>query len=156
MIKLQAFTEQADAKRRVLHNRHLYFRGAASPHIDLPLPRFADKDFIPAMLQSMWVATQEYQASPPSLASQSLCLDLDAMSSEDSEVGTGGVPVVDTVIISDQELTVLSVHSSDTDPDSSSEDCLFNVRSELVSPTPTLSLMGCWSLHCIIRSRPHL
>ena len=116
----------------------LHGRGSASPQTDLPLPRFADKDFIPVMLESMRVATQEYPASPPSLAFQFMCLDLDAMSSEGSEVGTGGggggAPAVDTVVISDQELTIIFIHSSDTDPDSSEEDCLCNAQSELVPP----------------------
>ena len=111
---------------------HLYGWVVASPQTDLPLPRFADKDFIPEMLQSMWVATQEYPASPPSLASQSLCLDLDAMSSEGAEGGRGGAPAVDTVVISDQERTVISIDSSDTDPEE--VDCLFNFQSELVPP----------------------
>ena len=102
----------------------LYGRGASSPPIDLPLPKIADKDFIPEMLQSMWVATQEYRASPPSLASQSVCLDLDAMSSGDSEASTGGATAVNPVVILDQELTIIFVHSSDTDPDSSSEGLL--------------------------------
>ena len=60
-----------------------------------------------------------------------------AMSSEGSVVGTGDAPAVNTVVISDQELTVISVHSSDTEPDSSEEGCLFNVRCELVLPSPT-------------------
>ena len=85
----------------------------------------------------MWVATQEYPASLPSLASQSVCLDLDAISSGDSEVSTGGAPAVSPVVISDQELTVISVHSSDPDPDSSEEGCLSDSRSEPVSPVPT-------------------
>ena len=37
----------------------LYGRGTSLPPIDLRLPNFANKDFIPATLQSMWVATQE-------------------------------------------------------------------------------------------------
>ena len=36
----------------------LYVWGASLPPIDLQLPKFADKDFIP----EMWVATQEYRA----------------------------------------------------------------------------------------------
>ena len=88
------------------------------------LPKFADKDFIPDTLQSMWVAMQEYPASPPSLASQSVCLDLDAMSSGDSEVSNSGDPCVSPVVVTDQELTIISVHSSDTDPYSSKEGCL--------------------------------
>ena len=59
------------------------------------------------------------------------------MSSGDSEAGTGGAPAVSQVVISDQELTVISVHSSDTDPDSSEDGCLSNSRSKSVSPVPT-------------------
>ena len=68
----------------------LYGRRTSMHPIDLCLPSFANKDFIPASLQSMCVATQEYPASPASptsLASQSMCLDLYAISSGDSEVG---------------------------------------------------------------------
>ena len=65
-------------------------RGASpSAADDLHLPEFADKDFIPSRFQSMWVTTQEYPASPVSSASQSLCLDLDAISSEDSDAKPG-------------------------------------------------------------------
>ena len=111
-----------------------YGEGASSPPIELPLPKFADKDFIPERLQSMWVATQEYPDALPSLASQSLCLDLDAMSSWDSEACADGAPAVSPVVISDQELTVISVHSSDTDLDSSQEDCLSHSHRDLYKP----------------------
>ena len=80
------------------------------PPINLQLPKLADKDFILDMLQSMWVATQEYPASPPSLASESVCLDLDAISSGDSEVSNSGAPCVSPVVVTHQELTVISVH----------------------------------------------
>ena len=80
------------------------------PPIDLCLPKFADKDLIPSRLQSMWVATQEYPASPVSSASQSLCLDLDAISSEDSDAKSGDA-------LSVSPITVISVDSSDSDPD---------------------------------------
>ena len=64
----------------------------------------------------MWIATQENtQAFPPSLASQSLCLNLDTLSLDGSEAGTGGVPVVDPIVISDHELSVISVHSGTPD-----------------------------------------
>ena len=80
------------------------------------------------------VATQEYT---PSLASQSVCLDFDAMSSGDSEVSNSGAPCISPVAVVDQELTVISVHSSDTDPDSSDEGFLSYSHSEPVSPMPT-------------------
>ena len=80
---------------------------------------------------------QEYPASPPSLASQSVCLDLDAISSGDSEVSNSGAPCVSPVVVTDQDLTVISVHSSDTDPDSEEEGCLSDSLSEPVSPIPT-------------------
>ena len=79
----------------------------------------------------MWIATQENPASPPSLASQSLCLKLDTLSSDESEAGTGGVPVVEPIVISDQELTVISVHFGDPDPDLLDEDRPSSVRIEL-------------------------
>ena len=61
----------------------------------------------------MWVATQEYYpASPVSSASQSLCLDLDAISSEDSDAKSGNA-------LNTSPITVISVDSSDSDPDSS-------------------------------------
>ena len=66
-----------------------------------------------------------------------MCLDLDAISSGDSEVSTGGARDVSPVVISDQELTVISVHSSDTDSDSSQEGCLSDSLREPVSPIPT-------------------
>ena len=82
--------------------------------IDLLLPKFADKDYIQARLESMWVATQEYPASPIHLASQSPCLDLDAISSEDSDVKPGDA-------LSASPITVISVDSSNGDPDSSED-----------------------------------
>ena len=121
-------------------SRRLYPTGACmvgeSP-IDLQLPKLADKDFIPATVQSMWVATQEYPASPPSLASQSVCLDLDTISSGDSDLSNSGAPCVNPVVVVDQEFTIISVHSSDTDPDSSDEGCLSDSQSEPVSPIQT-------------------
>ena len=65
----------------------LYGRHPPLPPIDLRLPDFADKDFIPSKLQSMWVPTHEYPASPVSPAS----LDLDAISSEDSDAKSDDV-----------------------------------------------------------------
>ena len=53
---------------------------------------------------------------------QSLCLNLDTLSLHESEAGTGGVPVVEPIVISDQELTVISLHTGDPDPDFSDED----------------------------------
>ena len=72
--------------------------------------------------------------SPPSLASQSLCLNLDTLSSDESEAGTGGVPVVEPIFISDQELTVISVHSGDPDPDFSDDDLPSSIWIDSVSP----------------------
>ena len=56
----------------------LYEQRASLPPMTLRLPNFADKDFVPITLQSILVATQEYPAFP---TSQSMCLDLDAISS---------------------------------------------------------------------------
>ena len=55
--------DSVDVSTPVLRSR-LYGRETSLPPIDLQLPKFADKDFIPDMLQSMWVAMQEYPASP--------------------------------------------------------------------------------------------
>ena len=60
---------------------HMRLAHAVPVSIDLALPRFAAKDFQPGPLQSVLIATQEYAASPPSLASQSPCLNLDTLSS---------------------------------------------------------------------------
>ena len=79
--------------------------------------------------------TQEYPASPTSLTSQSMCLDLDAISSGDSELGSSALRA-SPVLIVDQEIAVISVHSSDSDPDSSDEHCQFQSLSEPVSPVP--------------------
>ena len=50
-------------------------------------------------------------------------------------MGAGGAPGVSPVVISDQELTVISVQSSDTDPDSE-EGCMSDSQSEPASPIP--------------------
>ena len=81
--------------------------------------------------------TQEYPSSPTSLASQSVSLDLDAISSGDSEASNSGAPRASPVFIVDQEIAVISVHSNDSDPDSSDEGCLSDSPSEPVSPIPT-------------------
>ena len=88
---------------------HLYGRRTSLPPIDLRLPNFGDKDFIPATLQSMWVVTQEYPASLTSLASQSMCLDLDAISIGDSEEGSSSALRASPVVIVDREIAVNSV-----------------------------------------------
>ena len=113
--------------------------GVPLPPIDLRLPDFADKDFIPSRLQSMWVATQEYPASPVSLASQSLCLDLDAISSEDSDAKPG-----DALCAS--PITVISVYSSDSDPDSS------EVHSSAGSPSVPSSPTSSGASVCVVES----
>ena len=84
-------------------------RQTSLPSVNLQLPNFVDKDFIPATLQSMWVATQEYPASPPSLASQSVCFELDAISSRDLGVSNSGSPCVSPVLVVDQEIAVIPV-----------------------------------------------
>ena len=121
---------------------HMRLAHAVPVSIDLALPRFAAKDFQPGPLQSVLIATQEYAASPPSLASQSPCLNLDTLSSDESEAGTGGVPVVEPIVISDQELTVISVHSGDPNPDFSDEDRPSSIRIDLVSPIPSAVSTG--------------
>ena len=97
-------------------------RRATSSLIDLALPRFAAWDYQPEVLQSVWVTTRDNLASPTSLSSPSLCLNLDTLSSDASVAGTGDVPSVegvdiDPIVISDQELSVISVHSDDPDLD---------------------------------------
>ena len=49
--------------------------------VSIPLPRFADKNFMPSPVWSLLVATQQYPSSPDSHAS-TVCVDLDAFSSE--------------------------------------------------------------------------
>ena len=90
----------------------------------------------------MWIATQEYPVSPPSLASPYLSLKLDTLSSDGSEAGTWGVPVVDPIVNSDQEFTVISVNSGDPDPDVSDEDRPSSFRIDWVSPTPSAVSAG--------------
>ena len=70
----------------------------------------------------MWVETWDCPASPTSQFTPSVCLNLDTLSSDGSVAGTGDVPGVegndiDPIVISDQELSVISVHSNDTDLD---------------------------------------
>ena len=48
--------------------------------VSMPLPRFANKDFVPSPLQSVLVAAQPYPTSPESRAS-TVCVDLDAFAS---------------------------------------------------------------------------
>ena len=75
-VTLSATTiDSVDVSTPVPHSR-LYVRQASLPPIDLLLLKLADKDFLTATIQSMWVATQEHPGSPHSLASQSVCLDL--------------------------------------------------------------------------------
>ena len=112
------------------------------PPIDLRLPDFADKDFIPSRLQSIWVATQEYPASPVSPASQSLCLGLDAISSEDSDVKLGDA-------LSASPITVISVSSSDSDPDSS------EVHSSAGSPSVPGPPTSSGASVCVVESPSH-
>ena len=108
--------------------------GRAPPFpIDLRLSNFADKDIIPSRLQCMWVATQDYPASPGSLASQSLCLDLDAILSGDTEVGASSDICVNAVL-------VISVYSSD--PDTADDDFPSCPPSETGSPV-SASVSSC-------------
>ena len=57
--------------------------GGLSPilPVSIPLPRFADKNFVPSPVRTSLVATQQYPSSPDSRASTA-CVDLDAFSSE--------------------------------------------------------------------------
>ena len=100
--------------------------------IHILLPKFANRDFVPPRLQSMWVVTQEYPASPVHSASQSPCLDLDAISSEDSVAKSDGA-------ISVSPITVISVDSSNEDPDLSEDDSSTDsssAPSSLLRPAP--------------------
>ena len=49
--------------------------------MSIPLPRFADQNFVPSPIQSSMVPTQQYPSSPDSHVS-TVCVDLDAFSSE--------------------------------------------------------------------------
>ena len=48
--------------------------------VSMPLPKFADRDFVPSPVRSALVATQPYPSSPESRAST--CVDLDAFASD--------------------------------------------------------------------------
>ena len=85
----------------------------------------------------MWVVTQEYPASLTSLASQSMCFDMDAILSGDSEVGGSNALRASPVLIFNQDIAVISMHSSDSDPDSSDECCMSDSPIEPVLPVPT-------------------
>ena len=47
----------------------------------IPLPRFADNNFVPSPVRSALVATQQYPSSPDSRVSTA-CVDLDSLNSE--------------------------------------------------------------------------
>ena len=81
------------------------------------------------------LATQEYPASPVHSASQSPCLDLDAISSEDSDATSGAA-------LSASPITVISVDSSNGDPDSSEDHSSTGSSSVPGSPTSS-STSGC-------------
>ena len=117
--------------------------------IDLRLPNFADKEFIPSRLQSMWVTTQDYPASPGYPASESLCLDLDAILSGDSEVGASSDLHAHPVL-------VISMYSSDSDPDAVDDNFPSCPPSETGSPA-SASVSGCVvesPLHYVTPSEP--
>ena len=67
---------------------------------------------------------------------RSLCLDLDAISSGDSEAGPSSAVCICPVLRVDEEFAVISVHSSDIDPDSSDERCPSDSQGEPVLPVP--------------------
>ena len=104
--------------------------------IDLLLPKFADKDFIPSRLQSMWVATPIFSAC------QSPCLDLDAISEEDSDAKSGNA-------LHASPITVISVDSSNSDPDSSEDNSSTGSSSVPGSPTSSGTLV------CVVVSPSH-
>ena len=88
----------------------------------------------------MWVVTQEFPASPDSPASQSLCLDLDAISSEDSEAKSGDA-------LRASPITVISV--CDSDPDS------LDVHSFAGSPSVPGSPTSSGASVCVVESPLH-
>ena len=57
--------------------------------MSIPLPRFANKDFVPSPVRSSLVATQPYPSSPESHASTA-CVDLYTFASELSYFGFAG------------------------------------------------------------------
>ena len=83
----------------------------------------------------MWVVKQENPASPLHSASQSPCLDLDAISSEDSDAKSGDA-------LSASPITVISVDSSNGDPDSSEDHSSTGSSSIPDSPTSS-NTSGC-------------
>ena len=64
-----------------------------------------------------------------------MCLDLDAISSGDSESGSSALRASPVSMV-DQDIAVISVHSSDSDPDSSDEPCQSRSLTELELPVP--------------------
>ena len=125
MSKVSAVnTPSASVSSSVPHS-HLYGGRPPLLPVTLRMPNFADKDFIASVSQSILVATQENPASPASRSS-TLYYDLDAISSGDSVSGDSALRSSPVSMV-DQELAVISVHSSDSDHDLLDE--LFQFRS---------------------------
>ena len=87
--------------------------------LSLDLPRFADKNFLPSMLQSILVAAQPYPPSPESHASM-VCVDLDAFATEGSRSNDGHSPVslveqpnMSVSLVKKDRVSVSSVNSGD-------------------------------------------
>ena len=77
-----------------------------------------------------------------------LYFDLDAISSRDSVSGDGALRTR-LVSMVDQELAVISAHSSDSDPDPSDELCQFRSLNGPLLPVPAgVSL-------CVVESHSH-
>ena len=64
-----------------------------------------------------------------------MCLDLNAISSGDSESGSSALRASPVSMV-DQQIAVISVHSSDRDPDSLDELCQSRSLIEPMSPVP--------------------
>ena len=81
--------------------------------MSIPLPRFANKDFVPSPVRSALVATQPYPSSPESHASTA-CVDLYAFASECSRSSDGHILVSPVGI---DRVGVSSVDSGDNETD---------------------------------------
>ena len=79
--------------------------------VSMPLPNFADKDFVPSLIQSVMVATQPCPSSPESRAS-TVCVDMDTFPSEGSGSSDG---VVSVSPVEKDRVSVRSVNSGDND-----------------------------------------
>ena len=128
MSRLWTFPVQADANGRLARKRDS--ERSSSLHLRYVFRGCFDtgSSFVPAF--------------PVSPASQSLCLDLDAISYGDSDAKPGDA-------LRASPITVISVYSSDSDPDSS------EVQSSAGSPSVPGSPTSSVASVCVVESPSH-